>query len=204
MPKQSKIANQILLLHQDGKSYAQIAELLKCSKGTISYHLGIGQKDKTKIRQLNKRTKNHPFQRKLENFRNKVKPFPTIFNPTYQNKQLINHKIKRFHMDRKTGSYAKPTFTLDDVISKFGSNPVCYLTGEPININLPRTYQFDHIIPVDRGGENSLDNLGLTTRLANMAKTNMTHDEFVALCLKVVEYHGYETKHKVDDEGVEP
>ena len=37
---------QILQLKQEGKSYRQIQKLLGCSKGTISYHLGEGQKGK--------------------------------------------------------------------------------------------------------------------------------------------------------------
>ena len=38
---------QILALHSQGKSYRQIQQELKCSKGTIAYHLGVGQKEKT-------------------------------------------------------------------------------------------------------------------------------------------------------------
>jgi DNA-binding CsgD family transcriptional regulator len=40
----------IIRLHLEGKSYSQIKEELGCSKGTISYHLGIGQKEKTRNR----------------------------------------------------------------------------------------------------------------------------------------------------------
>jgi transposase len=47
---------QILSLHKDGKSYSQIQVLLGCSKGTIAYHLGKGQKEKTKIRTNRSRT----------------------------------------------------------------------------------------------------------------------------------------------------
>ena len=39
--------DKILALSKKGRSYRQIAKELGCSKGTISYHLGIGQKEKT-------------------------------------------------------------------------------------------------------------------------------------------------------------
>lgn len=48
--------NQIIQLHSEGKSYRQIEEILGCSKGTIAYHLGPGQKDKTKQRTNRSRT----------------------------------------------------------------------------------------------------------------------------------------------------
>ena len=49
------LAAEIVRLHSDGKSYNQIKESLGCSKGTISYHLGAGQKEKTKQRTRDKR-----------------------------------------------------------------------------------------------------------------------------------------------------
>lgn len=37
----------ILRLRAEGKSYREIQKILNCSKGTIAYHLGNGQKEKT-------------------------------------------------------------------------------------------------------------------------------------------------------------
>ncbi len=78
-------------------------------------------------------------------------------------------------------------FTVDEVIEKFGENPRCYLTGERINIHKPRTYQFDHIIPKSRGGTSDIDNLGICTKQANLAKSDMTLDEFMNLCNVVLQ-----------------
>jgi 5-methylcytosine-specific restriction endonuclease McrA len=86
---------------------------------------------------------------------------------------------------------SKSTFTVKDVIEKFGENPICYLTGEQIDINKPRTYHFDHIIPRSRGGDSSIDNLGICTKRANLAKHDMTPDEFEHLCKRVLEHNGY-------------
>jgi transposase len=45
----------ILKLYAKGKSYREIQKILGCSKGTIAYHLGAGQKEKTLARQRDKR-----------------------------------------------------------------------------------------------------------------------------------------------------
>jgi NAD-dependent dihydropyrimidine dehydrogenase PreA subunit len=42
-----KHKDKILKLRADGKSYRQIQDIVGCSKGTIAYHLGDGQKQKT-------------------------------------------------------------------------------------------------------------------------------------------------------------
>ena len=47
----------ILRLHAEGKNYTQIKNELGCSKGTISYHLGAGQKLKTLERTRDRRSK---------------------------------------------------------------------------------------------------------------------------------------------------
>lgn len=43
-----KHKENILRLRAEGKSYSEIAKELGCSKGTVSYHIGFGQKEKTK------------------------------------------------------------------------------------------------------------------------------------------------------------
>ena len=46
----------ILKLRNEGKTYNEIQEILGCSKGTISYHCGEGQKEKTNKRSAKQRT----------------------------------------------------------------------------------------------------------------------------------------------------
>ena len=48
---------KILELFEQGKSYSEIQSILGCSKGTISYHVGVGQKEKTMTRTKDKRNK---------------------------------------------------------------------------------------------------------------------------------------------------
>ena len=49
--------DQILELKAKGYSYREIQKIVGCSKGTIAYHIGIGQKDKTRNRTNECRTK---------------------------------------------------------------------------------------------------------------------------------------------------
>jgi len=62
----SKYAKDILKLHNEGKSYSEIQKILGCSKGTISYHLGSGQKEKTVGRNRDSRNKISKF---LQNYK---------------------------------------------------------------------------------------------------------------------------------------
>jgi len=51
------IAKQIIELRSQGYTYSQIKSALGCSKGTISYHLGAGQKIKSANRVRDRRSK---------------------------------------------------------------------------------------------------------------------------------------------------
>jgi len=63
-----KIKEVILKLRKLGWSYRKIQEKINCSKGTIAYHCGDGQKEKTRFRRNKNRSKQHPLIRKIENF----------------------------------------------------------------------------------------------------------------------------------------
>lgn len=184
-----QLGPQILQLRDKGHTYNQIVSILHCTKSVVSYHAGKGQKAKTRKRMNQFRARSHPYVRKIENFLNS-KPCPNISKPaTHQTRKLIQLKLQTFFFDRVTKMYQNPTITVEDIIGKFGDNPVCYLTGQPIDINKPRTYNFDHIIPVSRGGANTLDNLQICTKAANQAKHDMTRDEFINFCQLIVNYN---------------
>ena len=51
-----KHKDEILRLRSEGKTYNEIQRELGCSKGTISYHLGDGQKEKSNKRSQKRRT----------------------------------------------------------------------------------------------------------------------------------------------------
>ncbi len=184
------LKEQILELRSQGLSYNQIKDKLKCSKGTICHHIGKGQNEKTSIRRRNSRNKQHPYAKKIESF-SYSSEIVIKKKELHKTTKLIQLKILSFSR-KDDNMYQKPEFTVEDVINKFGDKPKCYLTGDQLDITKPREYHFDHIIPRSKGGDSSINNLGLCTKAANIAKNNLSNDEFLELCIKVVKNHGYE------------
>jgi 5-methylcytosine-specific restriction endonuclease McrA len=180
------LKDDILLLRDSGLSYNEIASRLNCSKGVISYHLGLGQKEKSKNRRIKNKQNEHPFTKKIERF-SRSYLFDLVENSNRELSKSLNARIVKFsRMSRQ--KYNTPTFTLEDLLDKIGDNPICYLTGKPIDISQTRSYHFDHKIPRGKGGDNSLENLGLCTAEANQAKSNLTVEEFYHLCKNIVEH----------------
>jgi len=169
-------------LKLEGKSYSEIARLLNVHHSTVIYHCDPKRKDQ-KIKQARiRRSKQHPFIIKRISFLNEENK---------DIKRTLYLKLRHWHRDCQIKGQTKMNFdfTLDQLIEKIGPNPVCYLTGEPIDIYKTTSYQFDHKIPVSRGGNNSLDNLEICTAQVNMAKRNLTPDEFYELCSKVFNFY---------------
>ncbi len=163
------LQQEIIRLRKEGKTYTQIQNILDCSKGTIAYHCSSGQKQKTKNRNARHSTRRGALYKKIQGF---------CYN---YGKNSPNRK-----------NY--PLLKQADVEKKIGTNPICYLTGEPIDLqDMPR-YSLDHIIPLSRGGESTLENMGLALKEANQAKSDLTKEEFLALCVKVLQHNGYKVE----------
>lgn len=183
---------KILELYDKGFSYREIEERLGCSKGSVSYHCGIGQKEKT----LNNQRRN----RKSDVLKTKVQRFVATKSKYTSSKdqdaraleKILQVKITQFSLTGKRKDKSvrcKLMFNVKQLIKKLGPNPTCYLTGRPINLNEGKSYHLDHILPKSKGGDNSLQNCGLACKVANQAKTDMTLEEFVQLCKEVIERH---------------
>jgi CRISPR/Cas system Type II protein with McrA/HNH and RuvC-like nuclease domain len=169
----------ILKLRGEGKSYSEIQKILGCSKSTISYYCGLGQKERAYDRVKKKRE--NKFMEKIERFKNR------------------NTKLKFRDFQRRDGSNTltpkqEKNFSVQEAKEKIGNNPICYLTGEKIDIQNPKDYHLDHIIPVDRGGKNTLDNMGLLKPVINQMKSNLTVEELIENCIKILQYNGYSVK----------
>ena len=202
---QRELKKRILELRSQGHSYNEIKAKLGCSKGTICFHCSPGQKEKTRLR-LVKRRNNNPLIKKIEHFcfgRKKVtnehlESINVVTNLEIK-KKIQNKLIHFFRKDKKR--YNKFMFTAQQLLDKIGSNPVCYLTGQPIDLNKSRSYHLDHIMPKSRGGDDSLANCQIACREANQAKGDLLVEEFLALCKLVIENHSLA---KILSAGIEP
>ncbi len=167
----------ILKLRQEGKTYDEIQVITGASKGTIAYHCGDGQREKTRTRSRKRRES--PIVKKADAFQDR------------KASKSLENRIDGFQRERKGNGQRTQTFDWKDVIKRHGVQTTCYLTGRPLDLNDGRAYQFDHIIPVSKGGSDTLDNLGVTSTQANKAKSDMTVDEFIQLCKEVLMHNGY-------------
>jgi|TARA_R110000823_G_C15883115_1_gene495276 CRISPR/Cas system Type II protein with McrA/HNH and RuvC-like nuclease domain len=172
--------DRILELRKEGKTYNQIKEIIGCSKGTISYHCGNGQKEKTKKRK--QKIRENVLLAKVERFK-------------YRKRKNVVENIRKFQKRDNTinGDVNKnidTNFDWEDVLKKFGEDTKCYLSGEEINL-YDKTYQLDHIIASSKGGDNSLDNMGITHEVVNKMKGNLTPDELIEWCIKILKYNEY-------------
>ena len=94
----SKYAKDILKLHNEGKSYSEIQKILGCSKGTISYHLGSGQKEKTVGRNRDSRNKISKF---LQNYKQERVCADCKEDHPYWMLEFDHIRNKNFNLDKK-------------------------------------------------------------------------------------------------------
>lgn len=160
---------KILELREKGYSYSKIRNEIGCSNSVISYHLGVGQKEKAYAR-VKKQRQLYPWLHKQEHFIEKYKEKNLTYNSVYFDRK----KLKEY----------------------LSSIKVCYLSGRTIDINNVASYEFDHIHPVAKGGDSTFTNLGIATPEANRAKADLTVKEFIDLCKDVLVNFGYKVTKK--------
>lgn len=187
----SELSENIIRLRNEGKTYNEIKEITNASLSTISYHCGDGQKVKTRVRSES----NSDFMwTRLSKFRpRKYEPKGRII--TGDITRLGYWKARDFqrrlfgNKGLLKASDTVKAFNYNDVVEVYGDETHCYLTGRAIKLSEPTTYNFDHIIPVSKGGDNSIGNLGIASVDVNYAKGNLSVEEFVLLCKEVVDYY---------------
>ena len=179
---------KIIALRQKQYSYRQIAKELNCSLSTVSYALRKKTRDKVKKKTAEVPSNEKKILNKIYCFKNsylsnKPKAAWDINKTQRQINQSICVKASRFQRTM--------TFNYKDVHAKFGDHFPCALTGRPIDFNKPETYEYDHIQPISRGGDNTLSNLQMLCPEANQAKGRLTDQEFIELCKEVVIHSGH-------------
>ena len=178
-----KMKENILLLRKQGKTYSEIQSILGCSKSTISYHCGDGQKEKNRNRVQRNRTSNTGLLLvKINRF---------IRRQIYNKGRDFMRRVGAGRGNKELSSVMDYSFSVDDLLRKIGNDPHCYLSGKKIDITKPSSYNLDHIVPPRIRIDNSLDNCNIATREANMAKGDMTKDAFIQLCKEICEFNGY-------------
>lgn len=96
---------------------------------------------------------------------------------------------RRIDSFTRKGAGPKTNITTEQFFEKFGKNPVCYLTGQPINLGDLKSFAFDHIVPRCQGGSNELSNMGLCSPMANTCKSGYSLEQFIALCKQISSFH---------------
>lgn len=197
----SETFKKVIELHQQGKTYREIASILGVSNGTVSFHINKHKRPvvipntnystllrpelRNQIIQL--KTKGHTHKEIAKQLHCSLSIITYHTNPESRLKAIKNstkcHK-QRHPYKRKIWDFGKgkSTFTVQDVIDKFGEKPKCYITGVEIDIYKTRSYHFDHVIPKSCNGNNSFDNLGICTKEANLAKSGKNYEDFIKLC----------------------
>lgn len=156
---------QILSLRKEGKNYNEIQKILGCSKGTISFHCGEGQKEKSKNR--------------LKKYRKTFKGYLLRRICFFQKRDNLN---KGYEKDRKLD------FNVDEFIKKFGKITKCALTGRIINLEKDTNWDLDHIISKHEGGDNSLNNCQILLRDVNQMKHKLSEEQLIEYCKDILKY----------------
>ena len=185
---------EILRLRGEGKTYSQITLVLNCSKSTVAYYCNNTTKEKSRIKTQKRRAISTGLARKLDTFlarrpRNKTLTFAT--------------KRKAIDFQRRdplvTGYTAKYSRELSYAqLEEKLENSTCYLTGVLIDLTDSSSFSLDHIVPVSRGGSNTIDNLGLCHSKVNAVKSDLLVEELFDVCIKILEFNGYEVKKKLN------
>lgn len=159
------------------------AECKVCSKKNCNEYYN-NNKEKL-IKKADKWNKANPEKTRLKNqkWRKNNSQKIKISSKTWIKNNLDKHRAnKRSQQNRrkakKKGNGWEP-YTEEQMLSKYGS--ICYLCNEEIDFKAPRqcgkpgwerSFWIEHVIPVSKGGPDTLDNVRPSHGLCNLNKSN--------------------------------
>ena len=171
----------ILRLKGEGYSLCSIAKILGCAKSTVSYHCSPLGREKKRVKKQTRK----PLCRKVNMFKSRctVRGWAKLRGKVKGFKKRMKGEKNRSHWRVNNLS---ENFNCEDVVEKIGLTPRCYLTGRKIDLNKPKEYNLDHIVPITLGGTNDLSNLGICCAEANHAKAGLALEDFYKLCEEIL------------------
>ena len=120
--RKSILGPKIKALRLQGLSYKDIQNTLNCSIGTISYHLGKGQKEKTKKRKENVSHSTYIHVKRVNCFHNRKPKTQRKLNP----KTSFTHRQMSKAISNKASKFQKTAaFNYKDVHAKYGDHFQC-------------------------------------------------------------------------------
>ena len=189
---------EVIRLKLEGLARFQIIERLNISEfelRSIESKIRESKKPKPEPKRKwirRKCLKERNLMKKIYSFKKKIKESNKQEHSKEKIRRVLQKKIGAFSRN-KDGTQMNE-FNVDGLLEKIGDNPVCYLTGKPIDLSKSRSYELDHIVPKSKGGTNELDNCNIATAKANRAKSDMTLEEFIDLCKSVVKHNSVSPK----------
>ena len=189
--------DQILKLKEEGFNQSQIAKKLGCSPSTVCWHLNP-EKQLKKSQERKKKIAPHiaKWQRNISRFstaKTKNKEKREIKDLTFSEASAkFRGRLKDYAKKHKSDTERTKMVNIAKVVEKYNiteekTKIICRYTGDVLDWKKPEECEIDHEYPRSKGGENTIENLQILSKLANQAKGDMTHDEFIDFIKKC--YH---------------
>lgn len=191
---ESNLGKLIQDLRNQGLSYLQISKDLGCSKSTVAYYCNESIKDLSSKKSHNyKKTWVGKFISRLDAYKHRKFNPNKVFMCQDWNKKFRTQISKFKHRYKHRGNIIEHYSYMRALDYFGGTKTKCYLTGHEINIETD-DYQLDHIVPVSKGGDNKLTNMGIVVPAVNKMKSDLTVEELFYWCKEILQYNGYKVE----------
>lgn len=175
---------EMVAMRSNGATYEEISQKFSLSKGTIAYHFGKGQKEKTEQRKQIFRSKpGGRLRRKIEQFN--INYNPPRKQPRSKRRRCFYAKFRRFKGEDNMITFKElleKVWPGEDNSRRTNYWTKCSLTGVDINMDAysdePDVGTLDHERPRSRDGTNTIDNCQPLRARTNQMKGDMTNEEF--------------------------